>query len=89
MYHFCLCLHCNAVDEPFSSCGGRYQHFQNMSRFVLEADLSGLGSSTLLASRLRLPCALVTRWVHSCSSSAPDAPETVCVDLQAHFRIWC
>ncbi len=32
-------------------------------------------------SRLRLCCVLATRWVHSCSSSAPEAPDRVCVDL--------
>ena len=42
--------------------------------------LGGLELSPM-GSRLRLCCVLATRWVHSCSSSAPEAPDRVCADL--------
>ena len=43
--------------------------------------LAGLQSAPM-DCRPSLRCALATFWLHSCSSSCPDAPETVFVHLR-------
>jgi len=46
--------------------------------------LAAFDVSSPLQARFCLLCALATCWDHSCSSSVPEAPDRVWLDLQQH-----